>query len=604
MSGIRFFRMLPVLILLTLVLAYGEDTNILDNPGFERGRDGWFDRTCVVEAVTTPIHKGSGSIKALERTANWQGIKQSVFEKMIPGETYQISGWVRLDNATTDEVAVAIEQQDDSGTQYIGVDRAIASDRNWIELSGEFTLNVTGTLSVLDVYFEGPVPGVNFFVDDVNVYGPLLDAPEVIEAGPEGTGLVDVKTRHQILEGFGASGAYYTRNFVEHKDKTKLCDLLFKQLGLDIFRISNYYGIDQDNFNETIKIVKYGKAAHGDNLKIMISAWSPPAELKSNANTVGGTLKKNDGKYMYKEYAEWWYKSLKAYKKAGVEIDYINIQNELDYAAPWNSCQFAPTETDDSDMAAYDIAFETVWQKLNAEMGEDMPKMLAPEASGLGNCMQYVKHIDDLSHVYGFAHHLYDCSGCGSAPDRFIPRMISLNTNLMKYGDKPIFQTEYEDEPGTWDDALNTAHLIHNSFTIEKVSGYLYWDLFWAPYSGLVGLDDIYTYTIKPTYYTYKQFSAFVHAGWQRVETATDNTGLRISAFISPDNQQLTVVIINITDNMDVSLDLAVEDFSLSDGEIYRSSQSENCAYIGKYMGQSPLKIPASSVMTLALTAK
>jgi hypothetical protein len=81
---------------------------------------------------------------------------------MVDGKTYQVSGWVRLDNAPSDEVAISFEQQDDSGTKYIGVARGIATDTAWTKLSGEFTLNVTGTLSVLDVYFEGPAPGVNF----------------------------------------------------------------------------------------------------------------------------------------------------------------------------------------------------------------------------------------------------------------------------------------------------------------------------------------------------------------------------------------------------------------------------------------------------------
>ena len=39
-------------------------------------------------------------------------------------------------------------------------------------MSGEFTLDVDGVLSTLDVYFEGPEPGVNFYVDDVKVLAP------------------------------------------------------------------------------------------------------------------------------------------------------------------------------------------------------------------------------------------------------------------------------------------------------------------------------------------------------------------------------------------------------------------------------------------------
>jgi len=590
------------LLSLSLSHAYG-DTNILANPGFEKGTDGWFDRTCSIEAVTSPVHSGSGSAKAYNRGANWQGIKQSVFGKMEGGETYKLSGWVRLENAPSDSVALSVEQQDDSGTNYHNIASATATDSNWVELSGDFTLNIRGTLSVLDVYFEGPAPGVDFFVDDANAYGPEVIAPKPIPAEPTGTGQIDVSTRHQKIEGFGASGAYYTMNFVNHKEKAELCNLLFKELGLDIFRIRNNYDMDPNSFRETVEIAKCSKAALGRDLKIMMSSWSPPAYLKSNNSLIGGTLKKNDGKYMYAEFAQWWSDSLVAYAKAGLKVDYINIQNELDYEAPWASCKFTPTATTDPNLAAYDAAFEAVWQKLNAEMGSDMPKMLAPESSGLGNCKDYIENLDDLSHVYGYSHHLYDCSGCGSAPDRFIPRMVSLKNFISQHGNKPLFQTEFEHDPNTWTGAINTAHLIHNSLTVEEVAAYLYWDLFWAPRTALLSMDDQYTYTIKPNYYAFKHYSAFIDSGFQRVEATTENTGLRVSAYISPDNKKLTVVIINITADIDIALALSFKDFSISKGEIYRSSQTENCVRVGSYNGQAPLKLPAYSITTLALSA-
>ncbi len=600
MTGKRIGYFLIVQVIVLLTFAYGDD-NVVVNPGFESGKEDWFDRTCSIEVVSWPVHSGRGSGKAFNRLQNWQGIKQSLFGKMIDGKTYKVSGWVRLDNAASDVVAVTFEQQDDSGTQYIGVANATANDTSWIQLSGEFTLKVSGTLSVLDVYFEGPAPGINFYIDDVVVYGPEVNAPEIIPPKPKGTGQIDVAKRHQKIEGFGASAAYYTKNFINHQKKDELCNLLFKDLGLDILRIRNNYDIEPNSLNETVEIIKCGEAALGRDLKVMISSWSPPAALKSNGKLIGGTLKKSNGKFVYDEFAKWWYESVVAYNKAGVKVDYINLQNELDYEAPWESCKFTPTETMDSTLAAYDIAFETVYQKLHQDLGLAMPKMLAPESSGLGNAKPYIENIKDLSHVYGFAHHLYDCSGCGQAPDRFIPRMVSLRNFIEQYGNKPIFQTEFEEEPGTWSDALNIALLIHNSLTIEQVSAYLYWDLFWAPGTALLSINDSASYTIKPTYYTFKQYSAFINADWQRVEVSNDNTGLRISAYISPDSQKLTVVIINLTPDIDISLDLGIKNFSFASGEIYRSSPTENCIRVGSYNKKALLKLPANSVTTLAL---
>jgi glucuronoarabinoxylan endo-1,4-beta-xylanase len=593
-------RILFLSAFLSLASVYG-DTNILVNPGFESGTDGWADRNCSIAAVSTPVHSGSGSAKVTGRTANWQGIKQSMFGKMVDGKTYQVSGWVRLENAPSATITLSFEQQDDSGTKYPNVAGVTATDSNWVQLSGKFKLDVNGTLSVLDVYFEGPAPGVNFFVDDVNVYGPEVVPPKPTPVEPNATGEIDASTRHQKIEGFGASGAYYTMDFLRHKQKAELYNLLFKELGLDIFRIRNNYDMEPNSIRETAEIVKGAEAVLGGNLKILMSSWSPPVSLKSNGKTVGGTLAKSDGNYVYAEFVQWWYNSLAAYAKAGVKVDYISMQNELNYEAKWDSCKFAPTE--DSNFAGYDTAFEAVWQKLNTGMGPAMPKILTPETSSLGDAKSYIEKLSNPSHVYGYAHHLYDSGGLGSTPDRYLSKMASFNSFNSQHGNKPLFQTEYSLEPNTWTGAMNTAILMHNSLTAEEVAAYLYWDLFWGPGSGLVSLNDPCSYTIKPTYYAFKQYSAFIDPGWQRVEASTNSPGLRISAYISPDNQKLTAVIINTTTSTDITLNFSLKGFSISKGEFYRSSQTEKCVHVGSFKGSGPLTLPANSITTLALSA-
>jgi glucuronoarabinoxylan endo-1,4-beta-xylanase len=614
MSSNGFCKSLFLLLFLSLASAYG-DTNIVVNPGFESGTDGWAGRSCQIEAVTTPVHSGSGGAKAYGRSDTWQGISQSILGKMVVGKTYRIQGWVRLENSPSDTVVVSIDLRDDSGNKYPNVARVTATDSNWTLVSGDFTLeDVNGTLTGLDVYFEGPAAGVNFYVDDANVYGsesgaaapgPAAPGPATANpAEPNATGKIDVNKRYQKIEGFGASGAYFTMEFVNHKQKAALYNLLFKELGLDIFRISNTYDTNQAAFNEMVEIAKGGKAALGGNLKIMMSSWSPPASLKSDANLIGGTLAKKDGKYVYAEFGQWWSDGLTAYAKAGVKADYISIQNEPDFLAKWASCRLEPTET--PEMAGYDAAFEAVWDKLNANADLEMPKMLAPEAYGIISARKYIDNLDDLSHVYGYAHHLYDCTGsttgCGTEPDKYLADMNNFNS---KYSGKPVFQTEYQHkEPNTWTQAMNTAILMHNSLTVEGAAGYLYWDLFWGPGTvSFVSLDSPDTYTINQVYYAFKQYSAFIDSGWQRVDASTDNSGLRISAYIGPDNKKLNAVIINTTAGTDISLDFSLKGFSISKGEFYRSSRTEKCLYVGSYKGSGPLKLPANSITTLALSA-
>lgn len=591
--------------LLSFTIVYA-DTNVLTNPGFENGIQGWADRSCKIEAVNSPVHSGKGAAKVSGRYDTWQGIRQTMTDKMVPGKTYKISAWVKLDNAKTATVTVSFEQRDDSGTKYPNVASVTATDSNWTFISGNFTLDVNGALGGLDVYFEGPPAGVNFYVDDVNIFGlPAQTAKEEIKpAEPNAKIEINAGNRHQILEGLGAAGGYYTMEFTINKHKQELYNILFKDLGINIFRIRNNHLMEPNSFRETVEIVKGAKAVE-PNLKILMTSWSPPANLKSNGKTVGGTLAKKDGKYVYDEFAKWWADSLAAYEKAGVKINYISIQNEPDFLTGWDCCAFAPKET--ADKAGYNTALEAVWSELNKTMGTNMPKILAPEAYGITISTKYIDAFDNQTRVYGYAHHLYDCpgntSGCGTEPDKYIPEMKKFQA---KYGSKPLFQTEYQHKDSDpWQQAMNTAILMNNSLTVENVACYLYWDLFWGPGTvSLLTIDNPESYTINPVYYAFKQFSAFAHSGWQRVDALCENTGLRMSAFLSPDKKNLSVMIINTTPNMEIAANLSFKDFPVSKGRIFRSSKNEKCVFVSNFEEKKSLKLPTNSITTLAITAK
>lgn len=73
---------------------------------------------------------------------------------------------------------------------------------------------------------------------------------------------------------------------------------------------------------------------------------------------------------------------------------------------------------------------------------------------------------------------------------------------------------------------------------------------------------------------------------------------LRISAFKSPDNSQLTIVIINLAYNS-INLTLDLNGFSPDSSEIYRTSKTENTAYIGPFYEAGSLMLPAQSITTI-----
>ena len=145
--------------------------NLLANPGFEVGdATGWVTNWGFnLTADPNEVHDGNYSGLASGRTASWQGAWQSLLGLMDDGKTYRISGWVMLQNATSDYVALTVAQTDSAGAHYHGIDNGTGTDEQWVHLDGTLALDVVGELTGLHIYFEGPAPGINFYVDDAAV---------------------------------------------------------------------------------------------------------------------------------------------------------------------------------------------------------------------------------------------------------------------------------------------------------------------------------------------------------------------------------------------------------------------------------------------------
>jgi len=158
-----------ILLLAASLTSYCGADNLLANPGFETGNtSGWSGFGCSISVVTVP-HTGSYSCLASGRTSTWNGPSQMLTDKISDGQTCSISGWVKLQNASSAYIKITVAQQDDSGTHYHLINSATASDSDWTNISGFFTPDVNGTLTQLRMYYEGPDPNVNFYIDDASV---------------------------------------------------------------------------------------------------------------------------------------------------------------------------------------------------------------------------------------------------------------------------------------------------------------------------------------------------------------------------------------------------------------------------------------------------
>jgi len=415
---------------------------------------------------------------------------------------------------------------------------------------------------------------------------------------------VDPKQTYQTIEGFGASVAWYEISLAAHPNREDLYHYAFRNLGLSILRIRNAYRYKkEESFNPYISEIVKNMYEYSDRSpKILMSSWSPPLELKSNNAYKGGTLKKDkNGKFMYDAFGKYWVDSLKAYKEAGIVPDYISIQNEPTWGQ-WDSCLFKETET--TDTAGYDKALEAVYKALKPL--KSPPKILAPEEHGIGyNAFQNFAERFNKDLIYGYAYHLYHGGDGGSSnPDSFNRNFERIAKN---YSEKPIFQTEYD--VGDW---FNTAWIMHNALVHGNVSAYLYWALVWQGDKALIQLEDLgrpseWTtsegYILTPYYYAFRQYSKFISPGWKRISAESDTESLKISAFISPGKDKLTIVALNTSDK-DCKVSIDEKDFRALNGGIFRTSENERGKYVGLYNEDAVLDFPSRSITTLALDIK
>ncbi len=162
----------------------GSGGNILTNAGFEAATTiGWTKWSGDFTAVTDQAHSGNYSGLTEVRYATWQGPVQDITDKVIDGQTYQCSAWVRLDNGTSEYVSISMKQVDDGGTNYHTVATGTAYNNQWTKLAGLFILDVNGILQDLSLYISGPAVDVNFYVDDVIVKTGPVNCSDVQQFG-------------------------------------------------------------------------------------------------------------------------------------------------------------------------------------------------------------------------------------------------------------------------------------------------------------------------------------------------------------------------------------------------------------------------------------
>lgn len=451
--------------------------------------------------------------------------------------------------------------------------------------------------------------------------------PEITDRTDTVTVTVNASEEHQTIKGVGGAITYYINNLVGNPYKDEVFDLLFGEVGLDVIRIMNRYGYENEDFSENVaqvrEVIDSAEKAAGKDLTVFMTSWSPAGVVKSNGSKSGGeqtddsgneigekaTIKKDDsGNYMYDEYGAHYADMIKAYRKKGVWVDYFSIQNEPDWWVGYEGCLLTPTES--PEFAQYSEAFDATYEAMQSEVANP-PVLIGPEtlSINLDGIRDRIAPILDKEGYDGrlgaIAHHLY--AGSEDNPDEYVEKMRALNEAYPKI---PKWETEYP-----YGNGVQTAWLLTNAFVEEEVEAYLYWDLIYDINGTLVGMelpwtsgdwkDGYHGYKVNDKIHGLTHFARFTDKDYKRVGTSvpTDAADIKLAAFKSPDNDKLSIILTNTQyQNTNVKLDLS--GFSYGYSEVYRTNyqgSDERVKNIGSLSGDMTVSLPAQSIVTVSL---
>ncbi len=435
---------------------------------------------------------------------------------------------------------------------------------------------------------------------------------------------------YQTMDGFGAGFTWYAGNtFRLPADyQNEIMKLLFDDAKLSILRFKNQYDYgDFENWaSSDLKYYEYAQKSaesRGEGVMVLYTSWSPIASLKSNGVIEGGgsLAKDENGNYVYEDFAAWWKKSVDAYRGFGIPVDVVSIQNECDFVASYDGCEFSPVET--KDQACYADAFLATYRLFRDSYGDDIPLMIAPETMTVeaATLKWYVKKIleEEPQSIYGIGHHLYLGGDSSDEPnycnyDSFLMNFMEVNSFAAEHNLKK-WQTEFY--RGT---SLQTANVINNSLIYENVNAYIYWGGVWNadPGDDITSSDLIivgtslqnwpseHGYLACGDYYVLRHFSEYIRPGYTRVDANTGSLDVRCSMFTSPDGDRLVCVLMNNTTE-EAKIQFPFADYNVTSSKVIQSVLSDGYTAADLYQDKGTLDsnnvvvLPAESVTTIVI---
>ncbi|MGH7980306.1 MAG: carbohydrate binding domain-containing protein, partial [Limisphaerales bacterium] len=543
-------------------VAAADTTNFLTNPGFEAGNtSGWFAfGSPTISAESSVVHSGNYACEVTGRTATYMGVAQSLQGLLSPGQTNNVSAWVRLVNADdgSQTMQLTMQMTDGTGTSYAGIASGSVSSNGWTQLSGTYTYNPSGTVSALNFYAEMPGSSTDsYYIDDVQFNGNIV----IVTNGPpiNGTSTVDWNNVHQRIDGFGASSAWNGS-----WDSTE-ADLLFSTnnnisylgnayngAGLSLLRNHITYAnttlaSDTPSTVETsIMLMAQARGA-----RVWSTPWTPaagfkgPNDIYDSGTATGGGI--DGGSYLGSgnnitnvNYASQLANYVFSMKNMGVNLYAISIQNEPDAdVTSYEACQWTGTQFHD---------FVTNLYAALAAKGVGSTKIMLPESESWSDPHSLAgPALSDpavAAEVGIIADHDYVADN--SVGDQTVPAAKSTPSG------QAVWETEVallSGSDSSIDNAVYYAQRIYLYMTQAQANAYHYW---WLVDSGNQALLDYPNNPPPKRLFAFGQYSRFVRPNFYRIDATSSQPSALISAYKATNSTAFAIVVVNTNAATDI----------------------------------------------------
>lgn len=380
---------------------------------------------------------------------------------------------------------------------------------------------------------------------------------------------------------FGVDGANYslTRTHINS------CDFSLKHYAyamVDGDKNLEHFSIEEDKNNNLIPMILQAKAISKEGFKIIASPWTSPPWMKDNKNWVGGKLLPE----YYDTWALYFSKYIDAYKKEGIDIWGVTVENEPHgNGNNWESMLFSPQE-----MTSF--VQNNLGPKLEND-GKSNIKILGYDQNRAG-IKEWVDEMykDEASSKYysGTAVHWYESTyevfpedlqyAHNKAPNKYLIQTEACIDSEVPHWQDDAWYWKKEATDWGWDWASEKDKYLHpkyapvNRYAVDIigclnnwVDGWVDWNMVldtkggpnwfknWCVAPVIVNpeTDEVY---FTPLYYVMSHFSKFMRPGAVKIGCTIDHKELVATAVKNPDNS-IALVVFNPTDkiqNLEIKL--------------------------------------------------